>query len=132
MSCFKTKLGSHNCTSREKRNSDLAPYGVGTVLYFQLLKYLGFMFFMMFLLSGPAMLFFFYGSDLESTSLTKIVSTLTVGNLGSSEPVCKEGSYDLTTVYAIAKPEGVMNLRCPFGELYELFDFGQLSTNTKV
>ena len=90
MPCCGTKLGSHNCTDRSKRNSELAPYGVGTVLYFQLLKYLGFIFFMMFLLSAPAMLFFFYGTELESASFNKIVSAMSLGNLGGSEPVCQE------------------------------------------
>ena len=69
-SVWKTRTGSHNCTNRKKRESDLASYGVGTVLYFQMLKYLAAMFFGMFMLSMPAMLFFFYGTELEDSSFT--------------------------------------------------------------
>ena len=36
-----TKTGCHNCCSRNSRQSDLALYGVGSVLYFQFLKCMG-------------------------------------------------------------------------------------------
>jgi len=88
--------------------SDLAPYGVGTVLYFQMLKYLAFMFLMMFTLSIPAIIFFFSGTEVEDTTLTKIVAAGSLGNLGASEPVCREGNYDLSTAEKEADPEGIM------------------------
>jgi len=66
------------------------------------------MFFMMFVLSAPAMLFFFHGSELESTTFGKVVSATSLGNLGSSEPVCREGIYDLVTEEAAARPKGVI------------------------
>ena len=91
-----------------------------------MLKYLAFMFFMMFILSGPAMLFFFYGTDIEASSFSKIVSASSMGNLGSSEPVCRETTLESESL------QGVINLNCPFGELDKLFDFGQVSRFTKI
>lgn len=88
MSLLKSNLGSHNCTARAKRTSDLAEYGVGTVLYFQMLKYLAFMFWVMFMLSIPSIIFFTSGTEVENASFSKIVSAASLGNLGSSEPVC--------------------------------------------
>lgn len=35
-----TRIGSHNCCSRDSRRSDFDEYGVGTVLYFQFLKFM--------------------------------------------------------------------------------------------
>lgn len=132
MSVWKTRIGSHDCASRRNRNSDLAEYGVGTVFYFQMLKYLAAMFFMMFVLSMPGMIFFYSGSEVEDASLTKLVAAGSLGNLGASEPVCREGEYDLSTPELAANPKGIVQLNCAFGELYSLYDFGQLSKNTKT
>ena len=38
---FKTKTGWPQCCRRQKRQSDFQEYGVGSVLYFQFLKYFG-------------------------------------------------------------------------------------------
>ena len=89
----KTNLGCHDCCSRERRRSDFDEYGVGTVLYFQFLKYMGCLFLAMAFLSIPSMLFFFYGTELTDYSLTKIVTAASLGNLGSSAPVCKSAEY---------------------------------------
>ena len=133
MSVWKTKLGSHTCTSRLRRHSDLSNYGVGTVLYFQMLKYLAFMFGMMFFLSIPAMIFFYSAQPVEDSSLNKIVAAGSLGNLGSSEPVCiPDSTYDLSTPELILNPKGTVELSCPFGELFSIYDFGQISKNTKV
>ena len=97
----------------------MAPYGVGTVLYFQMLKYLAFMFFMMFILSIPAMIFFFSAQTVEDSSLNKIVAAGSVGNLGASEPVCvPDSQYDLSTPQLALNPAGKVELSCPFGELF--------------
>jgi len=90
------------------------------------------MFFAMFMLSMPAMLFFFYGTDLQDSSFTQIVAAASLGNLGSSQAVCREGTYDLDTPEGLADPKGAVSLSCPFGELYDLFDFGQISVNQNV
>ena len=88
-----TKTGYHDCCSRRRRKSDFEEYGVGTVLYFQFLKYIGCLFLMMTVLAIPSMLFFFYGTELEDVAFKKIVTSASLGNLGSSKPVCKEGRY---------------------------------------
>ena len=49
------------------------------------------------LLSVPAMLFFFYGTELADTSFTKVVAAASLGNLGSSDPVCQDARYDLSS-----------------------------------
>ena len=88
-----------------------------------MLKYLAAMFFAMFMLSMPAMLFYFYGTELEDSSFTQIVAAASLGNLGSSEPVCREGKLD-ETPDENGNLVGQIQLSCPFGDLYELFDFG--------
>ena len=52
-SVCKTNVGRHDCCSRKKRASELANYGVGTVLYFQFLKYMCCLYFIMALMSIP-------------------------------------------------------------------------------
>ena len=121
----KTNLGFHDCCSRERRRSDFDEYGVGTVLYFQFLKYMGCLFLAMAFLSIPSMLFFFYGTELTDYSLTKIVTAASLGNLGSSSPVCKFGTFDETDKVQI-------ELSCAFGELYAIEHFGQISINEDI
>lgn len=43
---------------------------------------------MMTILAIPSMLFFFYGSELEDSTFQKVVTAASLGNLGSSNPVC--------------------------------------------
>ena len=52
------------------------------------------MFTLMFILSIPAILFFWYGSDPPDLSFTKVVTAASLGNLGTSAPVCNTGRYD--------------------------------------
>lgn len=92
-----SKTGSHNCCSRAQRKSDFQEYGVGTVLYFQFLKYMGCMFVLFFILAIPAMLFFFYGTELADVTFTKVVTAASLGNLGSSSPVCNSAKFDLSS-----------------------------------
>jgi len=74
------------------------------------------------------MLFFFYGTDISDTSFTKIVTAASLGNLGSSNPVCNTAIFDTTSATANRKdPQAFMQLSCPFGELWSLTTFGQLS-----
>ena len=129
MSVCKSNMGWHDCCSRNRRKSDFDEFGIGTVLYFQMLKYLGCMFLLMFLLSIPAICFFSYGTELTEGSFTKIVTAASLGNLGTSKPVCKTGSYDLATG---ANPKAAIFLDCPFGDLYAISEFGQLSREVEV
>lgn len=116
-----TKTGCHDCCNRERRVSELTEYGVGSVLYFQFLKCMGCLFLLMGFLAIPSMIFFFYGTELADTSFTKVVAAASLGNLGSSDPVCKEASYDLTGANASKwNPQVNMQLSCPFGELWSI------------
>ena len=94
-----------------------------------MLKYLGCMFLLMFLLSIPSICFFFYGTELTDSSFTKIVTAASLGNLGTSKPVCKTGRYDLTSG---VNPQAGIFLDCPFGDLYAISEFGQLSREVEV
>ena len=129
MSVCKSNMGWHDCCSRKRRHSDFNEFGIGTVLYFQMLKYLGCMFLLMFFLSIPAICFFFYGTELTDASFTKIVTAASLGNLGTSKPVCKTGVYDLTSG---VNPQAGIFLDCPFGTLYSITEFGQLSKEVEV
>ena len=95
----KTKTGSPNCCNRKSRESELAQYGVGSVLYFQFLKFMSCMFILMLVLASPAMFFFFYGQKIEDSSFTAIVKASSLGNLGSSNPTCNTARYDLSDIY---------------------------------
>lgn len=58
--CF-TKTGSYSCF-KKNRESDLAQYGSGVVAYFQFLKYLSWLFFVMSLSSIPSMIIYYSGN----------------------------------------------------------------------
>lgn len=126
----KTKTGCHDCCSRNRRNSALAQYGVGSVLYFQFLKCMGCLFLLMGVLAFPAMLFFFYGTELADSSFTKIVAAASLGNLGSSDPVCNEAKYDLSQNTNKQNPSVTISLSCKFGTLWSIKEFGQISVST--
>ena len=114
-----TKTGCHDCCNRKRRESELAEYGVGSVLYFQFLKYMACLFIIMIVLAIPAMLFYFQGTELPDTGFTAIVTASSLGNLGSSKPVCKTAKYNLLGQDAdLENPEVSIQLSCPFGELY--------------
>ena len=57
------------------------------------------------------------------------MTAASLGNLGTSKPVCNAGSYDLTTG---ANPKAGIFLDCPFGNLYAISEFGQLSREVVV
>ena len=125
----KTKTGSPNCCKRTSRESDLAQYGVGSVLYFQFLKFMACMFILMLILASPAMFFFFYGQKIEDSSFTAIVKASSLGNLGSSNPTCNIARYDLTNEL---EPKAFLTLSCPFGELWQIRVFGQASVSSSI
>ena len=58
-----TNTGFHDCASRKRRTSDFEEFGVGTVLYFQFIKYIGFLFTLMSIISLPSMFFFYFGTE---------------------------------------------------------------------
>ena len=57
-----SSTGWFNCCCRSQRKSDFEPFGVGIVVYFQLMKYMAMMFLLLSLVSIPTMVFFFYGT----------------------------------------------------------------------
>ena len=68
------------------RKTDLAPYGVGIVLYFQFLKHLILCFFLMSLLSVPAYIFYFSGNasgqKLDVSNVKNLMTAFSLGNIG--------------------------------------------------
>lgn len=128
-----TKTGFHDCCSRKRRTSDLEEFGVGTVLYFQMIKFMGMIFTLMLIMSLPAMLFYASGTELEDSSFAKVVTLVSLGNLGMSSPVCKSQIFDLPAPGSrMSDPTVTLSLSCPFGELWNLYEFGQLSVLDKV
>ena len=103
------------------------------MLYFQFLKCMGCLFLLMGILAIPAMLFFFYGTELADSSFTKVVAAASLGNLGSSDPVCQDARYDLSSATADTEnPRVSISLSCQFGELWAIKQFGQVSVSTPV
>jgi hypothetical protein len=78
-----TKTGS-SCCGRNTRQSQLAPYGVGITLYFQFLKYIAGLLFLVSLLSTPAYIFYYSGnsSALAQVNIKNILAALSLGNIG--------------------------------------------------
>ncbi len=54
------------CT-KGMRQSDFTPYGVGVTLYFQFLKFLCSMFFILTVLNIPAYIFFYSGNNKDTS-----------------------------------------------------------------
>jgi hypothetical protein len=81
---FDTKNGWHWFT-KASRASEFTTYGVGMTLYFQFLKFLAMMFFILAFLNIPAYIFFASGnpSALEtSKDLKAQLASLSLGNIG--------------------------------------------------
>ena len=94
---------------------------------------MGCLFLLMGVLAAPAMLFFFYGTELADTSFTKTVAAMSLGNLGSSDPVCNDARFDLSSANADKfNPRVSISLSCPFGELWSIKEFGQVSVSTPI
>ena len=94
MPLCKTKTGYHGTCKRERRRSDFEDYGVGSVLYFQFIKYMGCQFLIMSILAIPAMLFFYYGTEPQDTKFRTLVNSVSLGNIGEAKSVCETGDYD--------------------------------------
>jgi hypothetical protein len=80
----KTKTG-WSCCCRKSRKSEFSPYGVGMVLYFQLLKHLTLVFSIMSVLSIPAYIFFFSGNQIAAKDYTSpkyLLAAFSLGNIG--------------------------------------------------
>lgn len=64
------------------RKSDFKDYGMGIVIYFQLLKYMAFMYCLLTVISIPSMVFYFSGNPTDRITLNEIVPALSLGNIG--------------------------------------------------
>lgn len=82
---WSTASGNHLCC-KMFRKTDLAPYGVGIVLYFQFLKHLILCFFLMSLFSVPAYIFYFSGNatgqKLDVSNVKNLMTAFSLGNIG--------------------------------------------------
>ena len=94
MPCCATRTGSHNPCKRANRRSDFDDFGVGSVLYFQFIKYMGCQFLVMAFLGIPAMMFFYYGTEMSDLEFRPIVQSLSLGNLGTAINTAGYGEYN--------------------------------------
>ena len=76
-----TKTGWSHCL-RGMRKSDMNEYGVGMVLYFQFLKYIGVIMLICTIISAPSILINYHSKDAISDSYNHQIAQFTVGNLG--------------------------------------------------
>lgn len=84
MGLCSTRAGWHSCCFKSVRSSDFAPFGVGIVAYFQFMKYMACIFFLMTVLSIPTMMVFLSGSGNFELSPKVMVTSFSLGNLGQS------------------------------------------------
>ena len=105
-------------------------YGVGVVFYFQFLKYMACLYFMMALLSIPSMFIFYKGNTERSSDLdlNSVITQLSLGNLGASNTACSSGVYDKKNTITIEVDDdskkslkiATIKLSCPYGKLSEI------------
>jgi hypothetical protein len=108
---------------KENRESDLQEYGSGIVLYFQFLKYLGCVFFVLSLLSLPSMFFFYSGNMSHEGSMKGIITALSMGNIGEARTACSTGRYQ-DIRFGNNNPTLTISLTCANGYLDEIEEFG--------
>jgi hypothetical protein len=79
--------GSHSCV-KSVRESDFKQFGIGVVLYFKFLKFMGSMMFIFCILSIPSYVFFYYGNDSSNgdESIKIYLTQLSLGNIGRCKP----------------------------------------------
>ena len=82
------------------------------------------LYFMMALLSIPAMILFYNGNTERSADLelNSIITQLSLGNLGASNTACGSGAFDEKTTIDKLKIASI-NLSCPYGKLFAIKDF---------
>ena len=123
MSIWKTKTGRVS-RSRASRKSDLEEYGVGIVVYFQFVKYIACVYFIMAVLSLPAMFFFYYGNK-NKASWTDMITKVSVGNIGDSPFACADDMFLETNIGDdFQDSTAFMNLSCRYGTLETMTNFG--------
>ena len=99
---------------------------MGVVIYFQFVKYMACMFFWMTVMSIPAMAFYWSGNPADSYTASTVIPALSLGNIGASGNACSSGTYDRR------KNLVEITLKCPFGQLSGITNFGQIGGGTIV
>eukprot|EP00347_Sterkiella_histriomuscorum_P019608 403340984 len=118
----KTKTG-WNCCCRSQRHTDFAQYGSGIALYFQFLKHITLVLFIMSVLSIPSYIFYYSGNTAEdgkSTSVKYVLAALSLGNIGQSDFACNSAQM----------AQGKISLYCAYGTLDTVSMFGQSLSNS--
>lgn len=116
-----TRTGCSHCL-KNMRNNDMNAYGVGIVLYFQFLKYVGIVMFVLSLISVPSFLIFMNGTnqyeqptgsffknneDLYS-NFNKIIYSFSLGNIGELHNICREVSIDTGNITLTCENRGLL------------------------
>ena len=118
LSFCSTNLGTHKCSccGVGKGDSDIQGYGLGVVLWFKYIKWMGFMFLGLTLLATPQFLMF--GSSgklmgqLETESALHVLAQLGMANMGEGSTLCASGLTSSST----STKDGVLALQCAKGQ----------------
>lgn len=124
-----TRTGSLSCLSRD-RKSDLSQYGSGIVTYFQSLKYLTWVFFVMTILSIPSMTFYVSGNLEIPSNLKSAITAVSLGNIGASLLACNSGTYQYQA--DLQDYKATISLQCSYGTLDGIREFGQVSVASYI
>lgn len=81
----------------------------------------------MILLAAPSMCFFFSGNKSEVKDFRSLIVSLSMGNIGASEPGCNTARYELqstssTTAQTVYSSS--IYLSCSYGTLQNITAFG--------
>ena len=77
--------------SPKKRDTPLAEYGAGTILYFQFAKHMACVFLALSLLSLPALCLYYSGNTVFAGDVKGVIRVTSLGNIGAARPVCNTG-----------------------------------------
>mmetsp|Transcript_22060 Transcript_22060/g.21241 ORF Transcript_22060/g.21241 Transcript_22060/m.21241 type:complete len:254 (+) Transcript_22060:403-1164(+) len=90
-----TNTGWYCCCST---TSDLEGLGAAVSGYFKMLKFLMILYFIFIIVSIPAYYFYARGNEtqVEENSINYYLSTLSLGNIGSSETSCNSAFFNIT------------------------------------
>ena len=125
------------CCCQRARKSGLNTYGTGVVIYFQFLKFLMILYFLLGALSLPAFIFYYSGNTISSSSdLKSTLSALSLGNIGE----CKDVILQSLTIAGSACNSAQMintttasiSLFCAQGTLSSIVELGQTMTTSNV
>lgn len=111
--CCWVSTGSYS-PFKTGRKSDFEPYGPGIVAYFQFLKYIIRLYWIMALFAVPSMIFYFSGNNQGASDIKTLLFSFSLGNMGSAQNSCSTGSYSTTSTDITA---GEIQISCAAGTL---------------